>query len=70
MRKVEVRIAVAVDEAGKWNAAGWCEVKPNEAMDMALDAFFEGDRSIAQYWVTAELEVPETAEVAGKVKPA
>lgn len=66
-RVVKVRIAVAVDREGQWNAAGWStkEGTPADwaAMDIAIDAVGE-----AHYWITAELPVPGEVEIAGVIE--
>ena len=60
MKTVKVRIAVAVDPDGNWNASGWRKPdgKPaeEEAMDIAIEAVEEGE---ARYWIEAELLLPE-----------
>ena len=69
MATVVVKIAVAVDPTGQWNAVGWPasdnlnDCNP-QAMDIAASAHAEGE---ARYWVTAVLQVPEVEIVEGKV---
>ncbi len=63
MKTVKVRIAVAVDKSGKWNASGWGEGMTHadeEAMDIAVGDIDEGE---ARYWVEAELPIPEVETV-------
>jgi len=61
MKTVKVRIAVAVDPCGNWNASGWLnpdgQIAEGEAMDIAIDGVNEG---ASKYWVEAELPVPVT----------
>jgi hypothetical protein len=65
--KVKVRIAVAVCPNGDWNSSGWHQGTDEEKMDLCIDSLESGE---ARYWVTAELDVPETVEVAGEVEKA
>jgi len=64
MPKVKVRIAVAVDPSGKWNACGWRkdngDTAGEDAMDCTVDMVGSGE---ARYWVEAELDVPEVSVV-------
>lgn len=74
MATIVVKIAVAVDPSGKWNAAGWSQIDsqfPDEAacMDAAIEGLGEGDGE-ARYWVTAVLRVPETEPVEGMAESA
>ena len=64
MKTVKVRIAVAVDPDGNWNAYGWTDAD-GVAMELALEGVASGE---ARYWVTAELPVPPAPEVAGAVE--
>ena len=55
-RTVKVKIAVAVDPAGKWNASGFQMVtgatSVEQAMDLAIDGVGEGeDRFVIQFQV-------------------
>ena len=64
MRKVKVKIAVAIDSDGDWNAVGRAEQDEREVMDIASLIVYT---NAALYWVEAELEVPEERIVQGKV---
>ena len=68
MKTVKVRIAVAVDHYGNWNASGWLnhdgKIAEGEAMDIAIDGVNEGE---AKYWVEAELPIPEPQVFTGSV---
>jgi hypothetical protein len=59
-KTVKVRIAVAVDPEGDWNATGWRgrdgEPVDEEAMEIVADNLNPGER---RFWVEAELPVPE-----------
>lgn len=68
-RTVTVRIAVAVDPSGRWNASGWSNAttgQPEEgaAMDLAIEGVDEGE---ARYWVEATLPLPSSQVVRGTV---
>jgi hypothetical protein len=72
MATVFVKIAVAVDAKGKWNACGWSapgKLISDDAMGIAVEGVGEGE---ARYYVTAVLQVPdpEAATVEGKVESA
>jgi hypothetical protein len=64
MKTVKVRIAVAVDPSGSWNASGWLNADGRE-LDLLMDDMGVGG---AFYWVTAELPIPSVQEVAGEVE--
>jgi len=64
MRKVKVKIAVAIDSDGDWNAVGRAGQDEREVMDIASLIVYT---NAALYWVEAELEVPEERIVQGKV---
>lgn len=66
MRTVQVRIAVAVDPSGGWNAYGGGSLKPEDAMGFATEVLDSGE---ARFWLTAELPVPEIADVPALVTP-
>lgn len=58
--RVKVRIAVAVDPEGMWNACGgsWSLGDDKLAMDICIDQLAEGE---ARYWVETEVELPSSA---------
>lgn len=67
--KVRVRIAVAVDPRGDWNAAGWdcsypAEVYDRKAMEVACEGVLDGS---ARYWLEADLDVPEVPTINAEV---
>ena len=69
--KVKVRVALAVDPNGYWNATGWGGGRlgtPPEAevMGLAVEAVEDGE---ARYWLEAEVEVPEVPVVAAAALP-
>lgn len=60
MRTIKVRIAVAVDASGEWNACGGTWAKDDKvAMDIAVDPLADGE---ARYWVETEIALPTSAE--------
>ena len=59
-KQVEVKIAVAIDSKGNWNSSGWSDKSGKsspEAMGLAGEVFEE--QIIANYWITAKLDLPE-----------
>ena len=56
MKTVKVRIAVAVDRNGMWNACGWTGAKNEDMRKMAVDVVGAGDRV---FWLEAQLPIPE-----------
>lgn len=68
-KTVKVRVALVVNSNGNWNAYGsqWCEDKgPEEAMSFALEGLDEPGHE-TRFYLTAEVEVPETDEVEATV---
>ena len=66
MKVIKVRIAVVVDDAGDWNSVGWSgSASSSEQMSLAGEPMER--QALAEYWVTAELPVPEAIEVVGQV---
>lgn len=59
--KVKVRVAVAVDPTGHWNATGWRGAKDGQMMELAVETVEDGE---ARYFLEAELEVPDVPVVA------
>lgn len=63
-RTVKVRIAVAVDPEGDWNAVAWSDkgvsASDGDMMDIACDTVLDGE---ARYWVEVELPVPDRTPV-------
>lgn len=66
-KKVKVRIAVAVDPDGDWDATGWSAATDDSAMGIARDSVGSGE---ACYWLEAELEIPEAKTVQANVEKA
>ena len=60
---MKVRVAVAVDRCGEWNAAGY-----SGASDAVAKAGTGYDGSDALYWLTAELPIPEDVTVQASVE--
>lgn len=66
-RTVRVRIAVAVQPDGGWNAAGWEDGSDNEKLDAALQPM---TNNAAHVWIEAEVPVPPEVTIEGQVKEA
>lgn len=64
MAKVKVRVAVAVDKHGKWNALGYAGCDDAFAQSLAAEVVSEGER---HYWLEAELDIPEEQIVNAQV---
>jgi len=68
MATVKVRIAVAVDAKGDWNAVGYSGARSDaDKMDLCVETLDSGE---ARYWLEAELGVPEIPTVAAEVSAA
>lgn len=65
MKTVKVRIAVAVDPEGKWNACGWSDMDEDRAMELACEPLQEGED---RYWVTAELPILGVIVIKGQLE--
>lgn len=63
-KTVTVRIAVAVDPTGDWASAGYRD--GTDLMGDACECIQDGE---ARYWLTAELTVPDSAEIVASVEP-
>lgn len=61
---VKVRIAVAMQPDGNWNAVGWRNADDSQAEGAALSAVNDSARLV---WVTASVPIPEP-EVPGTVE--
>jgi len=59
MAKVKVRVAVAVDHTGDWNAYGTKNGKDKEMMGIAVETVEDGE---ARYFLEAELDLPLTGD--------
>ncbi len=66
MKPVKIRVAVAVDQSGDWNACGGKNLRDQSAMNYAVETLGDGE---VRYWLTAELPVPGTTEIAAGVTP-
>lgn len=65
MRTVKVRIAVAIDPKGNWNACGGQGMPDDESMSLAVDAVADGE---ARYFLEADLAIPEAPTIQAKVE--
>ena len=66
MKTVKVRIAVAVDPEGDWDARG----ESGQQDVRTLRALAYNSNLDRVYWLTAELPVPEAQEIAATVEEA
>jgi hypothetical protein len=64
-KTVRVRIAVAVDLDGVWQAESASWRSDDEAMEGAAEGMEHGS---ARYWLTAELPIPTVSEVSADVE--
>lgn len=67
---VKIKVAVAISSDGEWQAVGWrptFPVCPGNMKQAATDKLMEENpvRGFVVHWVTAEIPIPEGAEVAG-----
>lgn len=67
-RTVRVRIAVAVNAAGKWNVYGCSGSSDKEMVDMALEFLDEGELDEVVHFVEADVPLPVNQTVAGEVR--
>ena len=71
-RTVKVRVAVAVDSEGWWSARGWLvpghlsRDGAEESMRYVVEASVGPDSVV--HWLTADLPIPEPAEVEATVR--
>ncbi len=69
MKTVRVRIAVAVDDNGDFDCAGWREGDDDEIMDKARDNLeADCDRNVIVTFVEAEITIPEAPKGQGTVQ--
>jgi anti-sigma factor RsiW len=64
-KTVKVRVAVAVDPKGDWNACGSCRMSDVDSMSFATEVVADGE---ARYWLTADLVVPEISDIPAAVE--
>lgn len=56
---IRIRIAVAIDSGGEWNANGWggkAQPYERDAMSMARECV---GADAVEYWIEAELPIPD-----------
>lgn len=68
MTTVKVRVAVVVAANGEWCATGWDSESPSYSADAMRNAREMLHNDGKEYWLTAELEVPEVETVAADVQ--
>ena len=66
MKTIKVRIACVVTAAGNWNSTGWSTANEGELMGLAGEPM--DDFPQAEYWLEAELPIPEQKTVAATVE--
>lgn len=64
---MKVRIAVAITKGGRWAAQGCVDSTDPEVAGWAYEMLDEDNAAIC--WVTADVPIPEDAEVVGTVVP-
>ena len=66
---MKIRIAVAVGPDGKWRAFGTEKDDDTSAEETALMLLpFSLRAKAVIYWITAEVPVPQSAEIEGRVQ--
>ena len=66
-KTTRVRIAVAIDEHGNYYCAGWSESDDLMIADNAREFFEASDGNEAVYFVEADVPLPLSGSVEGKV---
>ncbi len=66
MKTVKVRIAVAMQSDGDWNACGWRDADDAQVRGNVIDPM---DKTARIEWGTADVPVPESIEISGTVEP-
>lgn len=74
MATIKIRIAVAVDSLGSWNAGGYGgpafeagEEEAERALDVAISGLESADcQSVV--WVSVEIPIPSQIEVEGEIE--
>lgn len=68
MTTKKVRIALAIDKDGDWNASGWGRdgkiTADADMMSSAVEMVADGEN---QFWIEAEVEIPEPKTLQGVV---
>lgn len=68
MKTVKVRIAVAVDSSGEWNAYGGSGgMSDADQMDLCVEPLAQGE---ARYWLEADLVIPKVPTIQAEVQNA
>lgn len=70
MKRIIIRVAVAVDPKGRWYAYGTNTGPNNHDELLEVTDFDVVGPNEALFWVTAELAIPEVSEVAGEATAA
>ena len=67
-KTVKVRIAVVVNEEGAYNAAGWLHGRDRHLVAAANEEMITSKRTTIHF-ITAEVPLPQSQEIAGTVEP-
>lgn len=62
--KAKIRIALAIDPNGTWNASGWSDETDECKMGNAVDCIGQNE---ARYWIECEVDIPEVKTIQGVV---
>lgn len=63
---VRVRVAVAIDGEGRWNASGWSAALGDDARDVAVDGL-EGDGGYIVHHIEADVPLPVKQTIEAEV---
>lgn len=66
MKTARVRIAVVIDDTGKWSAYGYKDARDDEMADTLYDDI--GVNS-AQFFIEADVPIPKPQTIRGEVLP-
>lgn len=68
---MKIRIAVAVDDEGKWNSHGWSGSSDEDSMGTAIDGL-DSEHEYSRFFVEAEIPDPKSVPTikASKVEEA
>jgi hypothetical protein len=66
---VKIKVAVIVNEDGRWFAEGWDAKDDGLLWDVCAEALPEG-KTERRFWLTAELPIPEVATLKAAVEEA
>lgn len=67
MRTVKARIALVINENGKWNSFGYSGCSEKEMKELASEFFNPVSDCEQMYFVEVEVPVPEVGKLEGKI---